>query len=202
MTNFFVLEICVHWIFFAFIFCVLTLWYLKLLCHSEPAERSGRGENRMGGFITCNSSCYFQPGIVKRSCAIYRLPDAILTQNLSWMFEAVPNFCIILNNLIILHPLYTCTNTIILSKWSVTKCFFFVLGLGVGDVLPDCEEYTNKVGYFSSNFSVWIQKHRFPSTKPLLLYDCQILKLWLLWFYWLFCIYFTLSLNGTYKYNL
>lgn len=149
-----------------FIFCVLTWWYLKLLCHSEPAERSGRGENRMGGFITCNSSCYFQPGIVKRSCAIYRLPDAISTQNLSWMFEAVLNFCIILNSLIILYPLYTCTNTITLNMWSVTKCFFFVLGLGVGDVLLDREEYTNKVGYFSSNFSVWTQKHRFPSTKP------------------------------------
>lgn len=92
----------VHWIFLLFYFCVLTLWYLKLLCHSEPAEKSGRGENRMGGLITCNSSCYFQPGIVKRSCAIYRLPDAILTQNLSWMLEAVPNFCIILHNLIII----------------------------------------------------------------------------------------------------
>lgn len=59
------------------------------------------------------------------------------SENLCWIFQAVPSpavetsawleqsLYIIRNNLIILYPLYTCTNAIILSMWSVF--FFFSL---------------------------------------------------------------------------
>ena len=51
-----------------------------------------------------------------------------------------------------LYPLYTCTNAVILSIWSV----FSPSGLGSGSVLPDCDQHTSQVGLF------------FPFVKPTL----------------------------------